>query len=528
MPAGLGRLRLCPRLLREPRQGRLSADQMRTVIRQASHLATPEALVEHLQAEPGVVLLRSSLFDPMHGRYSFVAARPFLTFRSVGARCEICETRPDQDRSSLTGLTCSVRFGNPWELLDLLLRRFDVPEAARLEAPAGGCFGFWGYDLKNFVEPKLRRCAQVDLPLPDCHVGFYDSLVMFDHLLGQTWIISTGLCADGSRSASRADEQFEFWERQLACAQALGALGPDRMGAPGLPTVESNFTRAAFIEAVHRAKQYIRAGGIYQVNLAQRLAVAWPWSGWALFKRLAVASPAPFGAYLHCGEFELAGASPELFLRIRGNLVQTRPIKGTRPVTGHAAQDAELARELLTSTKERAELIMITDLLRNDLGKICTFGSVRVPELVRLERFAQVQHLVATVEGQLRPELSHVNTLAACFPGGSITGAPKFRAMEIIDELEPVTRGPYTGALGYIGFNKQSQLSIIIRTAICCNQTAYFHVGAGIVADSVPEAEYDETMAKAGGFLKALAPVYTASCRLNAAGAATGADSSRG
>lgn len=501
---------------------------MRTVIRQASHLATPEALVEHLQAEPGVALLRSALFDPVHGRFSFVAARPFLTFRSFGARCEICETRLDQDCARLTGQTCRVEYGNTWELLDSLSRRFEVPEADSLGAPAGGCFGFWGYDLKNFVEPKLRCGTQADLPLPDCHVGFYDSLVMFDHLLGQTWIISTGFCADGSRSASRADEQVEFWETQLAGAQAVRALGPDRPGPPTLPTVESNFTRAAFIEAVHRAKHYIRAGDIYQVNLAQRLAVAWPWPGWALFKRLSAASPAPFAAYLHCGEFELAGSSPELFLRIRGGLVQTRPIKGTRPVTGDVAQDAELARELLASTKERAELIMITDLLRNDLGKICTFGSVRVPELVRLERFAQVQHLVATVEGRLRPGLSHMNTLAACFPGGSITGAPKFRAMEIIDELEPVTRGPYTGALGYIGFNKQSQLSIIIRTAICCNQKAYFHVGAGIVADSVPEAEYEETMAKAGGFLKALESGYAESRSLNAAGATTAANSGRG
>jgi anthranilate/para-aminobenzoate synthase component I len=187
-----------------------------------------------------------------------------------------------------------------------------------------------------------------------------------------------------------------------------------------------------------------------------------------------------------------------------GRRVVTRPIKGTRPRGGDATEDTQLGYELQTSPKELAELIMITDLLRNDLGRICEYGSVNVPELVRLERFAQVQHLVSTVEGQLRGPLSHVNALAACFPGGSITGAPKIRAMEIIDELEPVTRGPYTGALGYLGFNGESQLSIIIRTAVYNRGTAYFHAGAGIVADSSPDAEYEETLAKARGFFQAV------------------------
>jgi para-aminobenzoate synthetase component I len=181
-----------------------------------------------------------------------------------------------------------------------------------------------------------------------------------------------------------------------------------------------------------------------------------------------------------------------------------RPIKGTRPRSADADRDAQLTYELQTSPKEMAELVMITDLLRNDLGRVCEFGSVQVPELVRLERHPQVQHLVSTVEGRLRRDVSHFGAFASCFPGGSITGAPKIRAMEIIDELEPVTRGPYTGALGYLGFNRESQLAITIRTAVCREGTAYFHAGAGIVADSIPEAEYDETLAKAAGFLAAL------------------------
>jgi para-aminobenzoate synthetase component I len=223
-----------------------------------------------------------------------------------------------------------------------------------------------------------------------------------------------------------------------------------------------------------------------------------------LFRRLADVSPAPFSAFLDCGDFQLASSSPELFLRLSGPHIQTRPIKGTRPRDPDPTRDAQLAYELQTSAKEQAELVMITDLLRNDLGRVCEFGSVQVPDLLRLEKFAQVQHLVSTVEGRLRPDVTHLGALASCFPGGSITGAPKFRAMEIIDELEPVSRGPYCGALGYLGFNRESQLSIIIRAAICKDGLAHFPVGAGIVADSDPAAEYEETLAKARGFYAAL------------------------
>ena len=223
-----------------------------------------------------------------------------------------------------------------------------------------------------------------------------------------------------------------------------------------------------------------------------------------MFQRLSAVSPAPFAAYLDCGELQIASSSPELFLRLSGPHILTRPIKGTRPRSADPTRDAQLTYELQTSPKEMAELVMITDLLRNDLGRVCEYGSVQVPELVRLECYPQVQHLVSTVEGRLRPEVTHFAAFASCFPGGSITGAPKFRAMEIIDELEPVTRGPYTGAFGYLGFNRESQLSILIRAAVQTEQTIFFNVGAGIVADSDAAAEYDETIAKASGFLAAL------------------------
>ena len=245
-----------------------------------------------------------------------------------------------------------------------------------------------------------------------------------------------------------------------------------------------------------------RDGTVQFSGLPRRSDLAKP--GWEMFQRLGAVSPAPFSAFLDCGDFQMASSSPELFLRLSGSHIQTRPIKGTRPRGADPTRDAQLAYELQTSAKELAELVMITDLLRNDLGKVCEFGSVQTPELARLERFAQVQHLVSTVEGRLRKEVTHLAALAACFPGGSITGAPKFRAMEIIDELEPLARGPYCGCHGYLGFNRESQLSITIRTAICKDGLAHFNVGAGIVADSNPEAEYEETLAKAAGFLAAL------------------------
>ena len=263
-------------------------------------------------------------------------------------------------------------------------------------------------------------------------------------------------------------------------------------------------SRAEFIAKVERARDYIRAGDIYQVNLSHRLTATSNLPGWDFFQRLCDVSPAPFAGYLDCADFQIASSSPELFLRLSGSQIQTRPIKGTRPRAVDPTRDAQLTYELQTSAKEMAELVMITDLLRNDLGKVCEFGSVQVPELVRLERYAQVQHLVSTVAGRLRTDQTHFSAFASCFPGGSVTGAPKIRAMEIIDELEPVTRGPYTGSIGYLGFNRESQLNIAIRTAVCQSNKIHFQVGAGIVFDSNAEAEFDETMAKAAGFLAAL------------------------
>ena len=473
---------------------------MRSLVEEISSPCSPDSLAEQAQSLGGTVLLRTALFNSPDSRYSIVTAQPFLKFRSFGSRCEI-----------KIGDHVRAQYGNPWSLLDLLMARFEIADALDMPFPLGGCFGYWGFDLKNFVEPKLPRRAANDLDLPDCDVGFYDSLVVFDHRLGKIWIVSTGLDADGSRSQIRAKTKLQSWIALLEDGSHtpdvsnISKVTPRREDRPEIvPSIKSSMTRTEFLAAVEKAQRYIRTGDIYQVNLSQRLTVSLTLTGWQLYKQLLSVSPAPHSAFYDSGMFQIVSSSPELFLRITGAQAQTRPIKGTRPRSSDPDRDARLNYELLTSQKELAELVMITDLMRNDLGKICEYGSVQVPELVTLERYPQVQHLVSTIEGRLRSDITHFHALSSCFPGGSVTGAPKIRALEIIDELEPVVRGPYTGSLGYLGFNRESQLSILIRTAICLNETIHFNVGAGIVADSDPAAEYEETLAKARGFLSAI------------------------
>lgn len=306
------------------------------------------------------------------------------------------------------------------------------------------------------------------------------------------------------------DHRREGW---LETGSLRGAIDrdPTPAGASGGGSFdfESDWTRGGFLEAVARAQDYIAAGDIYQVNLSRRLRAPWPapagpFAPFDLYERLRDVSPAPYAAYLDLdGGRQVLSSSPELFLEISGSAIRTRPIKGTRPRFRDPAEDEQSAYDLLTSPKEIAELIMITDLERNDLGQICEYGTVRATDLLKLERYAQIFHLVSTVEGELRRPADPIEALAACFPGGSITGAPKRRAREIIAELEPVPRGLYTGAIGILGFHGESRFNIAIRTALIEEGTLHFHTGAGIVADSVPALEYEETCHKAAGILGA-------------------------
>ncbi len=311
--------------------------------------------------------------------------------------------------------------------------------------------------------------------------GFYDDALIFRHA-DESWH-EVGDFVEKSRLFDLADDP--------ANARCRG------------PEFSTDMTRERFCAMVSRAQDYIAAGDIYQVNLAHRFHADWRGDAFAFYEALRHYSPAPFAALVELEGRAILSASPESFLEMSGRTIRTRPIKGTRPRRADPNADEKSAYDLLTSPKEIAELVMITDLERNDLGAVCEFGTVRVKELLGLARFEQVFHLVSTVEGTLRPEVDHVSALRACFPGGSITGAPKKRAREIIAELEPEPRGLYTGALGWFGFNGESQFNIAIRTAILENGHAHFHVGAGIVADSIPEMEWQETLDKAAGILLA-------------------------
>lgn len=317
----------------------------------------------------------------------------------------------------------------------------------------------------------------------DYTFGEYPEMLIFDHT---------------------SDRWFEVGRLSDEIRDLTEAHLPD----PDPPTAfHDSVSSSQYCSMVERAREYIAAGDIYQVNLSHRLEARWNGGRrklLSLYHRLRQVSPAPYSAFLDLGKRTILSSSPEQFLRISGRSIETRPIKGTRPRFPDRDRDEKSAYDLITSSKEISELIMITDLERNDLGQICEFGSIQATGLLKLERFAQVFHLVSTIQGTLREEVNHVDALAQCFPGGSITGAPKRRAREIIDELETTERGPYTGSLGCFGFNGESLFNITIRTLICETGSLYFHTGAGIVADSVPEQEWEETLHKAAGILRTM------------------------
>ncbi len=467
---------------------------MRPIIQSIETDLSPEKVAGRIDESDLPVLLRSGGEASFQSRFSFLAAFPLRQLTAYGAKCEWTDA---------DGSIAAVQFGNPWNLLRSEIARFEMIDEADTPFPMGGCFGYWGYDLKQFVEPRVGRASIHDLNLPDCKVGFYPSLLVWDHQLGRTWVVATGLTPDGNRLETAARQQLNRWRSLLAddTNETVGKQ-PGVVSEPVVPS--STLDRDKFIRAVETVQSYIRRGHIYQANLSRRWSLSHNVAARDLFRQLSAVSPAPFSAIMRWASGAIVSSSPEQFLRISGRQIVTRPIKGTRPRSTDSDEDARLSYELQSSEKERAELVMITDLLRNDIGRICEFGSVRVPDLLKLERFSHVQHLVSTVEGRLRVDVTHVDALASCFPGGSITGAPKIRAMQIIEELEPVSRGPYTGSMGYIGFNRESQLNILIRTAIVSDDRIHYHAGAGIVADSDPEAEFEETNVKARAFFQAI------------------------
>ena len=444
----------------------------------------PHRAAPHLLDLPRPAFLDSSLTDGRGGRYSFFTADPFLVIRSRGPRVE------------LTGSAGRmVTEEDPWNLLQLLLRRYSVDRVQGLPPFLGGAIGYFGYDLGRTLE-RLPATA-TDEGLPELDIGFYDWVLAADHLSGESWIVATGL-PTGEEADARA--------RLAGIQERLYAPPVSSSDTADLKSsrLRSNVRRADYLKAVERAREYIAAGDIYQVNLSHRLEGEWHGAIWPLYERLRAASPVSYGAYLNLGDVKVLSASPERFLRLDGGRVETRPIKGTRPRGATPDEDGALAAGLLASEKDRAENLMIVDLLRNDLGKVCRVGSVRVPKLFDLEGYASVWHLVSTVCGELRSGLDSVDLLRACFPGGSVTGCPKIRAMEIIEELEPVRRGVYCGAIGYLSFTGDMDTNIVIRTLVLRDGRMDLQVGGAVTYDSDPEAEYAETLAKGRALLGAL------------------------
>ncbi len=432
----------------------------------------------------GCAFLDGRRGEPALARHSFLCADPLATL----------ETKGEDQRLAVEGRPLLTK-GPPFEALRSLLRTWQTAPQATPFPFVGGAVGYLGYDLGQFVERLPRRAAD-DVAVPDLWLSVYDACLVYDAADPAVRLVRwTGL---PGQDADRAAERVERLKRAARQAAPRAAALPEA----GAST--SSLTREAYLAAVRRAKEYIAAGDIYQVNLSQRLSIRTKAHAPDLFLRLGERSPAPFSAYLDTGPFQVLSASPERFLRLDGRRVETRPIKGTRPRGTSPEEDRRLADELVRSEKDNAELAMIVDLERNDLGRVCEYGTVRVSRARGLESFPTVHHLVATVEGELGAGRDVVDLLQATFPGGSITGCPKIRAMEIVDELEPVRRGVYTGAIGYFGFDGRVDLSIAIRMAMLQDGVAYVPVGGGIVADSDPEAEYEETLAKAAGWLDVL------------------------
>ncbi len=456
---------------------------------------SPLEAFDRFYQERHAVFLDSGMDPQRLGRFSFIGVDPFMVLKSRGTEISILTEEGER------------RFdGNPFDFLGSLLDKYRVGDYPAPVPFIGGAVGYLAYDLCHFIE-RLPTSAVDDLQLPESYFGFYDALLAFDNLEKRCYVISTGLPElDKMHRLRRAQVRLEEMEYRLSCRYRMQK--PEDVGRGAEEgrelVVRSNFTPDGYIQAVQKVRDYIAAGDVFQVNLSQRFEAKLTVHPYELYRRLRGINPAPFASYLNFDEVTIVSASPERFLRVEGDWVETRPIKGTRPRGRTPEEDERLAQELLGSIKDRAENVMIVDLERNDLGKVCCYGTVRVTELAILEVFPTVFHLTSTVVGRLRPGKTRIDLLKACFPGGSITGAPKVRAMEIIDELEPTRRSVYTGSIGYLSFGSNMDFNIVIRTILVKGDRAYFQVGGGIVYDSEPEAEYQETLDKAKALVQAL------------------------
>ncbi|VAX19970.1 Para-aminobenzoate synthase, aminase component [hydrothermal vent metagenome] len=447
----------------------------------------PVSVFSQVKLRDGLIWLDSGMDRAGMGRWSYLMWEPFATIQSAGDGYTLVENGESKPVT-----------GDPFKAVGRFMARRRSDDKKEWPPFTGGAAGFFGYDLLSHCEPSTKLVKTGRAEEGDIWLGFYDRVIAFDNEAKKTYLIvniETGL-----------DPEPGLNELESIVRKSIGREPSRFKETDGSFKIElaSNFSQEGYFSAIEKIRRYIEQGDCYQVNIAQRFSAKGAFDPIELYLRLRSINPAPFSAYLNTGSAQILSSSPERFIRLRDGHAQTRPIKGTRPRGSNEQEDARLIEELIKSGKDRAENVMIVDLLRNDLSKACIPNSVKVSQLCAIEKFPTVSHLVSSVEGEVKPEYGAIDLLGMAFPGGSVTGAPKIRAMEIIDELEPDPRGVYCGAIGYIGFNGSMDTSIVIRTIIHCAGLIKFHSGGGITYLSRAEEEYDETMDKARALIEAV------------------------
>src|SRR5712671_3513516 len=461
----------------------------------SADLLTPvSAFLAIAQKETHAFLLESIERGEQIGRYTFLGVRPYMRLRARGSTIEIQRGRKHERHE-----------GNVFEFVKLLLSEHQPAAMPGLPPFTAGAVGYFSYDVVRQLE-KIGDRAKDDLSLPDCELMFFDRLLAFDHLRHQIHIVAA---ADVSRESprhayDRAMRDIAAIERKLAAGLRPATWRKSSRAKPRKLKIHTGTTRAKFLRSVERCKQYIAAGDIFQVVLSQRLDFIPGIEPFDLYRALRQVNPSPYLYFLRMGETQILGSSPEMLVRVTGRKLEYRPIAGTHPRGRDEAEDLRLEHQMRNDEKERAEHVMLVDLGRNDLGRVSEYGSVKVKDLMYVERYSHVMHLVSALEGRLRPGLDAVDAFAACFPAGTLSGAPKVRAMQIIEELEPTRRGVYGGGVLYADFAGNLDSCITIRTLLMKGEKAYLQAGGGIVADSDPQREFEETQNKSKALLRAV------------------------
>lgn len=459
---------------------------------------TPVLALERLGESEYSFLLESVVGGEKIGRYSFLGANPAAVFKSIGKSITYTEFNGNSEKPSQ--MVCE----KPIDKLAELMAEYETVHNDDLPRFCGGGVGYLAYDVIRQIE-DLPNAPERSLELPEIYFGFYHSMVIFDHVKRTMHIVAhADLRKDEAEGAYR--KACEEIDRIVSILQAPGAIPVEE--APQMPDedpeFESNFEQKDFEEAVSACKEYIKAGDIFQIVLSQRLKMKTKASPFEIYRTLRTINPSPYMLYLKYPELTVVGSSPEVMVRLEGDKITLRPIAGTRKRGKDEAEDAALAEDLLSDEKELAEHTMLLDLGRNDVGRVSEYGGVTVTEKYIIEKYSHVMHIVSNVEGKLKEGMTSFDTLKACLPAGTVSGAPKVRAMEIIDEFEPDVRGVYAGAVGYVDFSGNMDTCIALRTAYIVGEDAYVQAGAGIVLDSVPETEYFETRSKARALLRAI------------------------